>query len=231
MLKLAVLVSGRGSNMLRLATAIDEMHLEARITAVIANLDCDGITHAKARGIDSYVIRRRDHDSRAAHEAALATCIDQSGADIVCLAGYMAILGADFVNRYQGRMINIHPSLLPAYKGLDTHQRAIDDGATTHGATVHLVTPELDAGPIIAQAGLDIEPADDATSLAGRVLQLEHQLYPFVVASLANGQLTLQDNTPRWADPNSAMAAMPDHIRRILEPTLILQAADAGASE
>lgn len=231
MLKLAVLVSGRGSNMLRLATAIDEMHLEARITAVIANLDCDGITHAKARGIDSYVIRRRDHDSRAAHEAALATCIDQSGADIVCLAGYMAILGADFVNRYQGRMINIHPSLLPAYKGLDTHQRAIDDGATTHGATVHLITPELDAGPIIAQAGLDIEPADDATSLAGRVLQLEHQLYPFVVASLANGQLTLQDNTPRWADPNSAMAAMPDHIRRILEPTLILQAADAGASE
>ena len=231
MLKLAVLVSGRGSNMLRLAAAIDEMHLEARITAVIANVDCDGITHAKARSIDSYVIRRRDYDSRAAHEAALASCIDQNRADIICLAGYMAILGADFVNRYQGRMINIHPSLLPAYKGLDTHQRAIDDGAETHGATVHLVTPELDAGPIIAQAKLEIEPADDATSLAGRVLKLEHQLYPFVVVSLANGQLTLQDNTPRWADPNSAMAAMPDHIRRVLEPSLILQAADAGASE
>jgi len=230
MLKLAVLVSGRGSNMLRLATAIDELQLAARITTVIANVDCDGITHAKARGIDSYVIRRRDHDSRAAHEAALAACIDQSGADIVCLAGYMAILGADFVNRYQGRMINIHPSLLPAYKGLDTHQRAIDDGAATHGATVHLVTPELDAGPTIAQARLEIEPADDATSLAGRVLQLEHQLYPFVVASLANGHLTLQDNTPRWADPNSAMAAMPDHMRQILEPALILAAADAGAS-
>jgi phosphoribosylglycinamide formyltransferase-1 len=230
MLDLAVLVSGRGSNMLRLAAAIDEMQLEARITTVIANVDCDGITHAKARGIDSYVIRRRDHDSRAAHEAALAACIDQSGADIVCLAGYMAILGADFVNRYQGRMINIHPSLLPAYKGLDTHQRAINDGAVTHGATVHLVTPELDAGPIIAQAELDIDPADDATSLAGRVLQLEHQLYPFIVASLANGQLTLQGNTPRWTNPNNAIAAMPDHIRQILEPALILQAAGTGAS-
>ena len=130
----------------------------------------------------------------------------------------MAILGADFVNRHQNRIINIHPSLLPAYKGLNTHQRAIDDGAATHGTTVHMVTPELDAGPIIAQARLEIEPADDATSLAGRVLQLEHQLYPFVVASLANGQLTLKDNTPRWANPNSAMANMPDNIRRVLEP-------------
>lgn len=222
MLKLAVLISGRGSNMLRLATAIDELQLTACITTVITNIDCDGITNAKARGIDTHLIRRRDHDSRAAHEAALASCIHQSGADIVCLAGYMAILGADFVNRYQDRIINIHPSLLPAYKGLNTHQRAIDDGAATHGTTVHMVTPELDAGPIIAQARLEIEPADDATSLAGRVLQLEHQLYPFVVASLANGQLTLKDNTPHWANPNSAMTNMPDNMRRILEPTIIL---------
>ena len=94
-----------------------------------------------------------------------------------------------------------------------------------------MVTPELDAGPIIAQARLEIEPADDATSLAGRVLQLEHQLYPFVVASLANGQLTLKDNTPRWANPNSAMANMPDNIRRVLEPTVILEAEVAGSRE
>ena len=217
--------------MLRLATAINELQLAASITTVIANIDCDGIKLAKAHGIESHVVRRRDHDNRTAHEAALAACIDQSGADIVCLAGYMAILGADFVNHYQDRMLNIHPSLLPAYKGLDTHQRAIDGGAVTHGATVHLVTPELDAGPIIAQARLEIEPADDATSLAGRVVQLEHQLYPFVVASLANGQLTLQNNQPRWADPNSAMAEMPDHMRRILEPALILATAGAGASQ
>ena len=140
----------------------------------------------------------------------------------------MAILGADFVNRYQDRMINIHPSLLPAYKGLDTHQRAIDDGAHRMVRPCILSRQSLTPAPSLRRPGAGIEPADDATSLANRVLQLEHQLYPFVVASLANGQLTLKDNTPRWANPNSAMAAMPDHMRQILEPAVILEAEDAG---
>jgi phosphoribosylglycinamide formyltransferase-1 len=221
MIKLAIMISGRGSNMLALADSIDALDLPAVITKVISNQACAGIDSAAARGLPVDVIKRTAFDSRHDHDMALAQAIDISGADFVFLAGYMAILGPAFVEHYAGRLINIHPSLLPAYKGLDTHQRALDDGAADHGATVHLVTAELDAGPIIAQAGLAVAPQDTAQGLAARVLVLEHQIYPFVLASLASGRLRLSSAGPFWHDRDGALAAMPDSMQRILAPSLL----------
>ncbi len=220
MLKLAVLISGRGSNMLRLAEAIDELRLDAEIVAVISNAVCAGVESAAARGLPVQIIKRSSYDSRQDHESAIAAAIDNSGADFVFLAGYMAILGRQFVEKYAGRLLNIHPSLLPSYKGLNTHQRALDDKASQHGATVHLVTTELDVGPIIAQAKLDVSDDDTAVSLAARVLLIEHQIYPFVLAGLVEGWLTLSSTGAAWSNQKAALAAMPDSTRLLLEPAL-----------
>jgi phosphoribosylglycinamide formyltransferase-1 len=220
MLKLGVLISGRGSNMLRLADAIDELRLDAEIVTVVSNVVCAGVDSAAARGLPVQIIKRSSYDSRQAHDRAIAAAIDNSGADFVFLAGYMAILGMEFVEKYAGRLINIHPSLLPSYKGINTHQRALDDKASQHGATVHLVTTELDAGPIIAQAKLDVYDDDTATSLAARVLLIEHQIYPFVLAGLVEGWLTLSSTGAVWSDPEAALARMPDSMRLLLEPAL-----------
>ena len=208
MLKLAVLISGRGSNMVKLAEAIETDQLDARIAIVISNQHCAGLTHAANLGIETKVIERRNFTTRQAHDAAIQDAITSSSADYVFLAGYMAILGAEFTKAFAGKLINIHPSLLPEFKGLDTHQRAIEAQARQHGATVHLVTAELDDGPIILQAELSILPDDDAGRLAARVLQLEHHLYPFVLECLCEGHLTLTADQVNWHSPDLALQSL-----------------------
>ena len=205
MLKLAVLISGRGSNMMNLAKAIAAEQLNARIDIVISNQHCAGITHAASLGIRTKVIERQNFITRQDHDQAIHDAITSSPVDYVFLAGYMAILGADFTTAFAGRLINIHPSLLPDFKGLNTHQRAIKARAKYHGATVHLVTTELDAGPIILQAQLSILPEDDADRLAARVLQLEHYLYPFVLKCLCESHLALFADRVTWHNPDRAL--------------------------
>mgnify|MGYP001479105418 CR=1 FL=1 len=205
MLQLAVLISGRGSNMLKLAKVIETDQLDARIAIVISNQHCAGLAHAANLGIETKVIERRNFATRQAHDAAIQEAITSSSADYVFLAGYMVILGAEFTKAFAGKLINIHPSLLPEFKGLDTHQRAIEAQARQHGATVHLVTAELDDGPIILQAELSILPDDDAVSLAARVLKLEHYLYPFVLKCLCESHLTLSADQVTWHNPGRAL--------------------------
>ena len=208
MLQLAVLISGRGSNMVKLAEAIETDQLDARIAIVISNQHCAGLAHAANLGIETKVIERRNFTTRQAHDAAIQDAITSSSADYVFLAGYMAILGAEFTKAFAGKLINIHPSLLPEFKGLDTHQRAIEAQARQHGATVHLVTAELDDGPIILQAELSILPDDDADRLAARVLQLEHHLYPLVLKCLCEGHLTLAADQVNWHSPDLALTSL-----------------------
>ena len=208
MLQLAVLISGRGSNMVKLAEAIETDQLDARIAIVISNQHCAGLAHAANLGIETKVIERRNFATRQAHDAAIQEAITLSSADYVFLAGFMAILGAAFTTAFAGKLINIHPSLLPEFKGLDTHQRAIEEQARQHGATVHLVTAELDDGPIILQAELSILPDDDADRLAARVLQLEHHLYPFVLKCLCEGHLTLAADQVNWHSPDLALQSL-----------------------
>ena len=208
MLQLAVLISGRGSNMIKLAAAIAEDQLDARIAIVISNQHCAGISHAANLGIKTKVIEQQKFTKQDDHDRAIHDAITSSSADYVFLAGYMAILGADFTTAFAGRLINIHPSLLPDFKGLNTHQRAIEAQAKYHGATVHLVTAELDDGPIILQAQLSILPEDDADRLAARVLQLEHHLYPFVLKCLCEGHLTLTADQVNWHSPDLALQSL-----------------------
>ena len=220
MLQLAVLISGRGSNMIKLAEAIEAEQLNARITIVISNQYCAGITHAANLGIQTKVIERQNFTTRRNHDLAIEDAITSSSADYVFLAGYMAILGANFTSAFAGRMINIHPSLLPDFKGLDTHQRAIKAHAKQHGATVHLVTAKLDDGPIILRAQLSILPEDDADSLAKRVLKLEHRLYPFVLRCLCEGYLTLFADRVTWHDLDQALQSASADSRHDLAKAL-----------
>ncbi len=220
MLKLAVLISGRGSNMTKLAEAIAADQLNARIAIVISNQHCIGITFAANLGIQSKVIERQNFTTRHDHDRAIHDAIVSSSADYVFLAGYMAILGTDFTTAFAGRLINIHPSLLPDFKGLNTHQRAIEAQAKQHGATVHLVTAELDDGPIILQAQLSILPEDDADRLAARVLKLEHRLYPFVLKCLCEGYLTLFTDRVSWHNPDHALQSASADSRRDLAKAL-----------
>ena len=205
MLQLAVLISGRGSNMIKLAEAIAADKLNARIVIVISNQNCAGITHAANLSIRTKVIERQNFTTRHDHDWAIHDAIMSSSADYVFLAGYMAVLGAAFTTAFAGRLINIHPSLLPDFRGVNTHQRAIEAHAKYHGATVHLVTEELDDGPIILQAQLPVLPEDDADHLAARVLRLEHCLYPFVLKCLCEGHLTLFADRVTWRNPDRAL--------------------------
>ena len=191
--RVVVLISGRGTNLQSLIDAISERRLKAQIVGVISNEPCAaGLQRAKAANIDTRVVSHRDFCSRAAFEFALQQTIDQLSPQLVVLAGFMRVLGEAFVNHYCGRLINIHPSLLPAFAGLNTHQRALDAAVLEHGASVHFVTGELDGGPIIAQRRVSVHPDDDADSLAARVLQQEHELLPEVVARIACGQVRLE---------------------------------------
>lgn len=185
-LKLAVLISGRGSNLQSLIDACARDDFPARIAVVIANRpDAYGLVRAQAAGIPALVIDHKAYSGRADFEAALQAELARYDIDLVCLAGFMRVLGADFIAGWEGRLVNIHPSLLPDYKGLDTHARVLADGRTETGCSVHYVTADLDAGPVILQRRVPVMPGDTADGLAARVLMAEHEAYPAAVARIA----------------------------------------------
>ena len=190
MKNIVILISGRGSNM----RALLEAKLPCRIAAVVSNrVDAEGLYIAKAHGIPTAVIDHRNYAGRDGFDAALAKSIDTFNPDFVALAGFMRILSAGFVARYRGRLINIHPSLLPAYGGLNTHARALHDGVMIHGCTVHFVTPDLDRGPIIIQAAVPVLRDDSEQTLAARVLHEEHRIYPQAMRWLCTDQIELNE--------------------------------------
>lgn len=191
----AVLISGRGSNMGALIAAALKEDYPARIVTVISDKpDAKGLVHAREFGIEAMAIVRRDFSGKAEHEAAVIAAIEASGARIVALAGYMRLLSAQFVQRYSGRIINIHPSLLPAFPGLATHERALAAGCRVHGCTVHFVTEGMDEGPIIEQDAVRVEIDDTPETLAARVLEAEHRIYPKALAMLARGEVRMGAN-------------------------------------
>lgn len=184
--KVGVLISGRGSNMAALIEAAQAPGYPAEIALVLSNkADAPGLMVATAAGVEAAALSAKDYADKDAFEDALDAALRARGVEIVCLAGYMRILGRAFVEGWSGRLVNIHPSLLPLYKGLHTHERALADGVPEHGCTVHLVTPELDDGPILAQARVPVLAGDDPDQLAARVLAEEHRLYPAALADLA----------------------------------------------
>lgn len=190
--RITVLVSGRGSNLEALLDAERAGAFAGSITHVISNRpDAGALAIARRHGVSTQVVDHRAYPSRDAFDRALIAAIDRSEPDLVVLAGFMRVLGRDAVTRYAGRLINIHPSLLPAYPGLHTHARALADGASLHGCTVHFVTPEVDVGPIIGQAAVPVRGDDDEASLAARVLALEHRLLPDAVRMFCAGRLVL----------------------------------------
>jgi phosphoribosylglycinamide formyltransferase-1 len=191
--RVAILISGRGSNMAALIEAARAPDFPAVIALVLANKrDAGGIDTARRAGIETQTVESKAYPDREAFEAEMQARLEARGIDLVCLAGFMRVLSAPFVERWRGRLINIHPSLLPALRGLRTHERALEAGLTEHGCTVHFVEPELDAGPIIAQARVPVLPGDTAETLAARVLVEEHRLYPLALAQVAVG-LVLRD--------------------------------------
>lgn len=196
--QIVILISGRGSNMEAIVRACRAEGWNARIGAVVSNrADAAGLFFAQRHGIATAVVEHSEFPTRAAFDAALAQTVESFGAHILVLAGFMRILGDDFVARYAGRMINIHPSLLPAFPGLRTHERAIDAGCKVAGATVHLVTSTLDVGPIVAQAVVPVLADDTAETLAARVLQREHEIYPRAVRWLVDDLLQVEGGIVR----------------------------------
>jgi len=190
MKRIVILISGRGSNMQAVVEQCAQQEWPAQVVAVIANrADAAGLAWAAQRGIATAAVEHRAHARRDDFDTALAAAIDAHSPDLVLLAGFMRVLGVAFVQRYAGRMLNIHPSLLPAFPGLHTHRRALEAGCQAVGATVHFVTPELDHGPIVMQAVVPVLPGDDEDRLAARVLQSEHRIYPLAVRWFVEGRL------------------------------------------
>jgi phosphoribosylglycinamide formyltransferase-1 len=187
--RVAILISGRGSNMASLIEAAKQPDYPAEIALVLSNRpDATGLAHAQSKGIPTAVVDHTDFgQDREAFERALQAVLESNGVDLVCLAGFMRLLTPWFVRRWTGRMLNIHPALLPAFKGLHTHERALAAGAKTHGATVHFVVPEMDSGPIIAQAEVPVLAGDTPDTLAARVLEVEHKIYPAALRRVAEG--------------------------------------------
>lgn len=200
MKSVVILISGRGSNMEALLAAVARGELPVRVAAVISNRpDAKGLETAAAQGVPTAVVDHKAHAGREAFDAALAECIDGYAPDLVVLAGFMRILTEGFVRHYEGRLLNIHPSLLPSFPGLHTHQRALEEGVRIHGCTVHFVTPALDHGPVVVQAAVPVLDGDDEATLAARVLQQEHLVYPLAVRWFAEGRLTLEGGRVRLA--------------------------------
>ncbi|MFL9993944.1 formyltetrahydrofolate-dependent phosphoribosylglycinamide formyltransferase [Burkholderia sp. GAS332] len=206
MKKLVILISGRGSNMEAIIRACADEGWAAQVAAVIANRpDAAGLAFAASHGIATAVVDHRQFPDRDSFDAALAREIDSFGPDLVVLAGFMRVLTAGFVDHYAGRMLNVHPSLLPSFPGLKTHQQALDAGVRLHGASVHFVTSQLDHGPIVAQAAVPVEAGDTPAMLAERVLATEHIIYPRAVRWFVEGRLaldglrvTLTPPEPQW---------------------------------
>ena len=202
MLRIVILISGRGSNMEAVLRARDAQALQFDVVAVVSNrADAAGLGLAGAHGIATAVVPHGEHATRTSFEAVLARTIDSFDPGLVVLAGFMRILTADFVGRYAGRLLNIHPSLLPAFPGLGTHARALATGCKVHGATVHFVTADLDHGPIVAQAVVPVLRGDDPVSLAARVLAQEHILYPRAIDWFARGLLRIENDLVLVTDP------------------------------
>jgi phosphoribosylglycinamide formyltransferase 1 len=206
MKKLVILISGRGSNMEAIIRACADEGWAAQVAAVIANRpDAAGLEFAASHGIATAVVDHRQFEGRDSFDAALAQTIDSFAPDLVLLAGFMRVLTAGFVDHYAGRMLNVHPSLLPSFPGLKTHQQALDAGVRLHGASVHFVTSQLDHGPIVAQAAVPVEAGDTPAMLAERVLATEHIIYPRAVRWFVEGRLaldglrvTLTPPEPQW---------------------------------
>jgi phosphoribosylglycinamide formyltransferase-1 len=193
--RITVLVSGRGSNLAAVLAAMRAGSLGGSVGAVISNrADAGALAIAAADGVATRVVEHRSFAARAAFDAALADAVDATQPDLIVLAGFMRVLGAPFVQRYSGRLINIHPSLLPLYPGLHTHRRALADGVRVHGCTVHFVTPDVDVGPIIAQGAVPVRDGDDEATLAARVLAVEHRLLPAAIRWFCAGQLVIAGN-------------------------------------
>ena len=214
--RVAVLISGRGSNLQALIDAAVSEDFPAEIALVVSDRsDAQGLQRAERAGIASRVLVPKELGGRAAFEQALEQALREADIDLICLAGFMRILGADFVGRWQGRLINIHPSLLPAFPGLDTHQRALEAGVKLHGCSVHFVDAGVDSGPIIGQAAVPVLPDDEPESLAARVLTAEHRLYPRCLGLICLGEIHLSEGVVRSvpsAAPMSAILANPDSL-------------------
>lgn len=193
--RLVVLLSGRGSNCQALLDAAREGWLGFEIAAVISDVpDARGLERARAAKVDTVAFDEKTYPDRAAFESALAGVIEGFAPDRIALAGFMRVLSAEFVDRFEGRMLNIHPALLPRHRGLDTHRRVLEAGESEHGASVHFVTAELDAGPVLSRARVAVEPADTPGILADRVLDIEHRLYPATMALLARCPVEFRDD-------------------------------------
>jgi phosphoribosylglycinamide formyltransferase-1 len=206
---IAVLVSGRGSNLQALIDACAAPDFPARIVLVLSNVaGADALARAERAGIPTAVLDHKGFASRQAFDAAMRERIDATGATLVCLAGFLRLLSPEFVTHYAGRLINIHPSLLPAFPGLHTHERAVAAGVRFSGCTVHFVVPEVDAGPIIVQAAVPVHPGDTADQLAARVLEAEHRLYPQAVRWFAEGRLTIEGQRVQVAATRAAPIAV-----------------------
>jgi phosphoribosylglycinamide formyltransferase-1 len=215
-LSLAILISGRGSNMEALASACASGALAARVAVVIADRgSAAGLDAARARGLETAALAHRG--DRGAFERELGATLERHRPDAVALAGFMRVLSAEFVARYLGRMFNIHPSLLPEYRGLDTHRRVLAAGDAVHGASVHFVTPELDAGPVVLQSQVAVEPADTEAILAARVLATEHVIYPRALGWFADGRLAWRDGAA-WLDGRRLMTPVVEDFRAAPAP-------------
>ncbi len=191
---IVVLISGRGSNLQAILDETRAGRLPVEVRAVISsNPDAEGLQHAHRAGVPTEIIDHRAFRERAQFDAALMQAIDRHQPRLVVLAGFMRILGAEFIQHYAGRLMNIHPSLLPAFPGLDTHARALAAGARQHGASVHFVTSELDGGPVIAQAAVAVRADDTAATLAARVLEQEHRIYPLAIRWFVEGRLVVRN--------------------------------------
>jgi len=212
MKQIVILISGRGSNMQAIVEAAETQQWPVRIAAVISNrADAGGLEFAAAKGIATAVVANKDFATREAFDAALQAQVDSFDPDLVVLAGFMRILTAPFVSHYAGRMLNIHPSLLPSFTGLATHRQALAAGVKIHGTTVHFVTPALDHGPIVVQAAVPVLADDTEDSLAERVLQQEHQIYPQAVRWFVEGKLQLKGEHVHVASEPGAL--LPGAIR------------------
>ena len=210
--RVAILISGRGSNMGALIEAASTRGYPAEIVLVVSNrAEAPGLKLAKSKSIATATVDHLAYKSREEFEAELAKQLASAKTEIICLAGFMRILTTGFVKQWQGRLLNIHPSLLPAFKGIDTHIRALDAGAKVHGCSVHFVVPELDSGPIVMQAAVPVLEGDDEEELAMRVLAAEHRIYPEALRLLAEGKLTIEGERVvvegADGDPNRALVS------------------------
>lgn len=208
-MRVGILISGRGSNMVSLINAARAADYPAEIVTVISNRpSAGGLARAQEAGIPTVVIDHKDFATRMAFEAKLHQALLDAGVELICNAGFMRMLTGGFVDRWKNRQLNIHPSLLPAFPGLNTHERALQEGVRIHGCTVHFVRLEMDTGPIVAQAAVAVMPGDTPDALAARVLEAEHKLYPHALRLVASGAVRVSDEDIRFAPPTDTPAPL-----------------------